>query len=249
MISSISSSLCGYSSSTTLSSLPLAPSTLSQARSLHWPPAHGSAVTQQDWPPAIHSSCLATVPGAWSTQSPSPSLLPALDESVQCPGLELGREEDETWWSISSSEPHPGMEGTTTWLQPTQIYKSCLTSLIGFSKETDDSVGKGRPTGIFPWLEGKIQSGCLDLWVHRKLPEWPASNVFVQCCEAQRTPSYLRGQCWDWSVCFNILPGDLGEGVECTQQDWGCGRSSWYSACTAVQRELRSWRNGMTWTS
>lgn len=48
----------------------------------------------------------------WSTTSPCPSLSPTLGGGVQCPGLELGREDDETQWSISSWEPCPGMRDT-----------------------------------------------------------------------------------------------------------------------------------------
>lgn len=43
-------------------------------------------------------------------------------------------------------------EAQENWKQPAQIYNSCLTSLIGVSKETD---GEGRATGIFLWLRGQ----------------------------------------------------------------------------------------------
>lgn len=84
----------------------------SQARSLFWPPVPGSAVTQQGWAPATQGPAL---PGhrSWSLVHPQAHVLVCLQPWTGVSNAqELGRGEDEIQWSISSSEPCPGMGGT-----------------------------------------------------------------------------------------------------------------------------------------
>lgn len=106
----------------------------SWARSPLWPPAPGSAMTQQGWFQLL-------LPGHRSFEPGPPT--------SSCPGLSptpVGVSNGQGWsWAeemmkYDEAYPCPGFRGITR----------LETARIGFSKETDGSLGEGKPTGILP---------------------------------------------------------------------------------------------------
>lgn len=117
------------------------------------------------------------------------------------------------------------------WKQPAQLYKLCLTSLIGFSKETDGSVGEGRTTGIFPWLGGQDTIRVFGL-VSTQKTTWMANlKCFCSVLWSSSGIQFPQGSILRPASTFYYSPWWPGgwNGVH-PEQDRQCGRNSQYSA-------------------